>query len=64
MEVADERSDAGEVVRIKSRGGRAPLHWNGGMGLGTKREAPELGTGGFSPATKDDIVVLGKESDG
>ena len=34
------------------------------MGLGMKREAPELGTSGFFPATEDDGIVLGKYSDG
>ena len=33
------------------------------MVLGTKREAPELGTSGFLAATEDDSVVLGKDSD-
>ena len=33
------------------------------MGLSTKREAPELGTSGFSPTAEDDRVVLGKYSD-
>ena len=36
MEVADEYSDAGEVVIIEIRGGTAPFCWNGGMGLETK----------------------------
>ena len=64
MEVAYEFSDAGEVVRIENRGGRALLCWNGGMGLITKREAPEIGTGEFLSATEDDSVILGKDSDG
>ena len=34
------------------------------MVLGTKREAPELGTSGFLSATEDDSVILGKNSDG
>ena len=51
MEVTDEGSDSGEVMIIESRGGRAPFCLNGGMVLGTKREAPELGTSGFSPTT-------------
>ena len=49
---------------IEILGGRAPLCWNGGMGLGAKGEAPELGTSGFLPTTEDDRVVLGKNSDG
>ena len=64
MEVADECSDDGEVVIIESRGVRAPFCWNGGMILGAKREAPELGTSGFLPATEDDSVIVGKDSDG
>ena len=63
MEVADKCSDAGEVVSIEIRGGRAPFCWNGGMELGTKIEAPELGTSGISPDTEDNSVVLGKDSD-
>ena len=43
---------------------RAPFCWNGGVFLGKKREAPYLGTGGFSPSTEDNSVVLGKDSDG
>ena len=64
MEVIDKCSDAGEVMGIEGRGGRATICWNGWMGLRTKREAPELGTSGFSPTTEDDRVVLGKDSDG
>ena len=33
------------------------------MGLGTKREAPNLGTGGFLPSMEDDSGILGKDSD-
>ena len=64
MEVTDDCSNAGEVMRIESQGGRAPLCWNGGMGLGAKGESPELGTSGFLPTTEDDRVILGKYSDG
>ena len=32
--------------------------------MGTKREASELGTSGFLPATEDDSVILGENSDG
>ena len=63
MEVADKCYDDVEVMCIDSRGRRAPFLWNGGMGLGTKREVPELGTGGFLPAMEDDSVILGKDSD-
>ena len=63
MEVAYDCSDAREVVHIESQGGREPLCWNGGMGLGTKREAPKLGTGGFLTSTEDDSGILGKDSD-
>ena len=51
MEVVDEYSNAGEFVIIEIQGGRAPFCWNGGMRLGTKREAPYIGTSGLLPAT-------------
>ena len=63
MELAYDCSDAREVVHIESQGGREPFCWNGGMGLGTKREAPNLGTGGFLPSMEDDSGILGKDSD-
>ena len=34
------------------------------MCLRTKKEAPELGSSGFSPTTEDDRVIVGKDSDG
>ena len=51
-------------MSIESRGGRATLCLNGGMGLRTKREVPDFGTSGFSPTTEDDRVILVKDSDG
>ena len=60
MEVTDECSNTGEIMGIESQGGRAPLCCNGGMGLGAKGEAPELGTSGFLPTTEDDRVIMGK----
>ena len=63
MEVAYKCYHAGEVVIIESRGGRAPFCCNGGMALGKKRETPDLGTSGISPATKYNSIVLGKYSD-
>ena len=64
MEVTDKCTDAGEVVSIESQWGRVPFCWNGGTGLRKKREAPDLGTSGFFPATEDDGIVLGKYSEG
>ena len=59
MEVTDECSNTG-IMGIESQGGRVPFCWNGGMGLKTKRKAPDLGTSGFSPTTEDDKVILEK----
>ena len=60
MEVIDKCSNIGEIIGIESRGGRAPSCCNGGIALGEKEEATELGTSGLSPTTEDDIVILGK----
>ena len=63
MEVTDDYSNTGDIMGIEIRGGRATFCWNGGMGLRTKRESPELSTSGFLPTTEDDRVILGKNSD-
>ena len=60
MGVTDECSNTGEIMGIENRGGRAPFCWNGGMRLGAKGEAPELGTSGFSTTMEDARVILGK----
>ena len=63
MEITDECSNTGDIVGIEIRGGRAPFCWNGGMGLGAKGEAPELGTIGLLTTTEDDRFILGENSD-
>ena len=54
MEIADEGSNAGEVVGVEgSRGCRGVGAERGdGVVLGLEREAPQLGTGGVSPSFK------------
>ena len=64
MEVTYECYNTGDIMGIESQGDKAPLCWNGGMGLRTKRETQELGTSGFSPTTEYDRVILKKNSDG
>ena len=60
MEVTDESSNTGEIMSIESRGCRASLYWNGGMGLRTNREAPELGTSCLLSTMEYDRVILKK----
>ena len=62
MEVIDKCSNAGEVMGIEGQGGRATFCWNGWMSLRTKREAPELGTSGFSSTTEDGKMHDDKET--
>ena len=64
IEVTDDCSNTGEIMGIESQGVRSPFCWNGGMGLGEKGEAPEIGTSGFLPTTEDYRVIPGKNSDG
>ena len=54
MEVADEGSNAGEVVGVEgSRGCRDSwMDIGDGVVLGLEREAPQLGAGGVSPSFK------------
>ena len=54
MEIADEGSNAGEVVGVEgSRVCRGDgVERGDGFVLGSEREAPQLGTGGVSPSFK------------
>ena len=62
MEIADEGSNAGEVVGVEGsqdcRGGRDGRRRRGCL-RGSEREARQLGTGGVSTSFKyDGLVVL------
>ena len=54
MEIADEVSNAGEVMGVEGirdcRGGG--VEGGDGVVFGLEREAPQLGTGGVSPSFK------------
>ena len=54
MEIADEGSNAGEVVGVEgSRGFRGVgVEIGDGVVLGSERKSPQLGTGGVSPSFK------------
>ena len=54
MEIADKGSNAGEVVGVEGRRGcrGGGVERGDRVVLGSKREAPQLGTGGVSPSFK------------
>ena len=63
VEVSDKGTNAGKVMGIQGGGSGAPLRRNRWTILGKERKTPELGAGEFTPAAKDDHLVLGEHSD-
>ena len=63
MEIADEGSNAGEVVGVEgSRGCRGGgVERGDGVVLGSERESPQLGTSGVSPSFKEDGIIVLRE---
>ena len=63
MKIADKGSNAGEVVGVEGSWGCRCSGMDRGdkVVLGSEREAPQLGAGGFSPSFKYDFLVVFRE---
>ena len=64
MEVANKRSNTGEVVGVEGNRTGLPLCWGDRVVVGAEREPPEFGAGGLAVSSEEDSIVFVEQRDG